>query len=135
MTASRQLKAEETGAATGVKRIERRAPLEDESQDAVPRGTLGGGADAVAKGVVESWRPAAPMGSDLLLDDVSLSRIHAASLLCQADHRGQRFQLLGVVGDGIEKEVVGPHADKFIEPLAHLFRRTVDTRGIGSFGV
>src|ERR1700731_3242547 len=101
MAASRQLKAEEAGAATGVERIERLAPLEDESEDAVPGGTLGGGADAVAEALVESRRAAAPMGSDLLLDDVSLSRIHATSLLCQAHHRGQRLQLLGIAGDGI----------------------------------
>ncbi len=43
---------------------------EDEIEDAVPGGPLGGRADAVAKVVVEAWRPPIPMGRDLLLDDV-----------------------------------------------------------------
>jgi len=71
MTAGRELEGEEAGAAARIERVEYASASEDEIEDAVPGGALGGRADAVAKVVVEAWRPPIPMGRDLLLDDVS----------------------------------------------------------------
>src|SRR5207302_926390 len=53
MTAGHELEGQEAGAAAGVERVERRSAGEDEVEDTVPGGTLGGGADAVAEVLVE----------------------------------------------------------------------------------
>src|SRR6266496_3416422 len=48
MAAGRELEGEEAGAAAGIERLERTSAPEDEVEDAVPGGALGGRADAVA---------------------------------------------------------------------------------------
>ena len=135
MTAGRELEAQKAGAAAGVERVERTAPREHEIEDAIPGGALGGRADAVAKAVVEPRRPPAPMGGDLLFDEISLARTHTTAPLRETDDRSQRFELFGIARDGVEKEMVGAHRDQFLEPLAHLLRRAVDARGVGAFRV
>src|SRR5207247_6401567 len=71
MAAGRELEGEEAGAAAGIERLERTSAHEDEVEDAVPGGALGGRADAVAEVLVEVRRPPLPVGGDLSLDDVS----------------------------------------------------------------
>src|SRR2546422_6635993 len=71
MTASRELKGEEAGAAAGVERVGSASGGKDEIEDTIPGGALGGRADAVAEVLVEVRCPPIPVGGDLLLDDVS----------------------------------------------------------------
>jgi hypothetical protein len=80
MAAGRELEGEEAGSAPGVERVERAPAGEDEIENSVPGGALGGGADAVAEILVEVRRPPIPVGRDLLLDDVSLAGGHAMTL-------------------------------------------------------
>ena len=80
MTSGRQLEAQKAGAAAGVEALERAAAGQDQIEDAVPGGALGGRADAVAEVLVEGRRPPIPVGGDLLLDDVRPAGRHAASL-------------------------------------------------------
>src|SRR4029077_5864022 len=81
MTATRKFEAEEPRTAAGVECVERPAAREDEIKYAVPRGTLGRSPDAVAKAIVETGCPPAPMSRDLLLDEIPLRRTHATGLL------------------------------------------------------
>ena len=66
----RQLKAQKARAAARIERVERAVSRQDEIEDAVPGGALGGGADAVAKAGVKPGRAPAPMGGDLRFDQI-----------------------------------------------------------------
>ena len=65
--AGSEFDAEEPGAAAEIERIEHAPARQDQAEDAVPRGALGRGADAVAEILVEMRRPPIPMRGDLLL--------------------------------------------------------------------
>src|SRR4029453_17471822 len=76
MPPSGELEGEKAGAAADVERIELASIRKDEREDAIPRRSLGGCADAVAEIFVEAGRPTIPVGGDLLLDGVSQAAPH-----------------------------------------------------------
>src|SRR5262249_16274752 len=76
MPARRQLKAEKPGAAADIERRQRRPCRHDEIENAVPRGALRGGFDAVAKILGKMRRPAIPMLGNLLLYRVGIGHAH-----------------------------------------------------------
>src|SRR5262249_15754840 len=76
MPTSRQLEAEEAGAAAGVEHAEPASSGKNEIEDAIPRGALGGRADAVTEILVEVRRPPIPVGGDLSLDVRPTKRGH-----------------------------------------------------------
>ena len=72
MPARGELEAEKPGAAAEIERVERAVRRQHQAENAVPRGALGRGADAVAEILVEMRRPPVPMGGDLLFDRVGM---------------------------------------------------------------
>src|ERR1044071_1862665 len=69
---SGQFEPQKAGAAADIERIERRAAADHKTEDAVPGGALGLGADAVPEIAVEPGGAPVPMRRDLLLDLVTL---------------------------------------------------------------
>ena len=72
MAAGRKLEAQKPGAAARVEHIEPAPPSQNEIENAVPRGTLRGRADAMSEILVEMRRPPAPVGGDLLFHRIGL---------------------------------------------------------------
>src|SRR5437870_9448322 len=96
MPTGRELEAEESGAATGVERLELAAAGQHQIEDAIPRGALGRRADAVAEVLVEVRRPPVPVGGDLLLDVHGIFSMTSIWAPSGASRKQTRRPLVGV---------------------------------------
>jgi hypothetical protein len=79
MPAAGQFEAQKPGAAADIERIQGAAPADHQVEDAVPRGALGGGADAVPEIGIEPGRSPAPMRRNLLFDRILINGWHPST--------------------------------------------------------
>src|SRR5262245_48879107 len=70
MTTSRELEGQEPCTTANVEHVERPTSREDQLEDTLPCGSLGGSANAVAEILIEVRRAPIPMGRDLSFDDI-----------------------------------------------------------------